>query len=169
MTKNNCIQIICPCCNSVCRSICPSRGDSIKSFFWGFHYPETKTPSSLKVSSKRLLTDSKIRYKNPNNNHWKREKEDNTKSASLDKDYRVGQKYEESILCVSSIAADALVVQWVKPLPSNLSGFCCYELNSGLRQAGGPDFQKCINFGRHWAITLKGSTRGDGKIKDTIT
>ena len=46
--------------------------------------------------------------------------------------------------------ADASVVQLVKPLPPNLSVFCCHEFNSGLRQAGVPDFQKCINFGRHW-------------------
>ena len=32
--------------------------------------------------------------------------------------------------------ADASVVQLVKPLPPNLSVFCCHEFHSGLRQAG---------------------------------
>ena len=48
------------------------------------------------------------------------------------------------------IVADASVMQLVKALPPNLSVFCCHEFNSGLRQAGVPDFQKYINFGRHW-------------------
>ena len=52
------------------------------------------------------------------------------------------------------ITADASVVQLVKPLPPNLSAFFCHEFNSGLRQAGVPYFQKCINFGRLWGNNL---------------
>ena len=42
----------------------------------------------------------------------------------------------------------------VKPLPSNLSIFCCREFNSGLQQAGVPDFQKCKIFGQHLGHNL---------------